>query len=117
MAVEDIRAEELRGMLRENPGGVEIIDVRNRDEYEAVHIRGAKLIPLGELSSRFGEIDWGKKVVFVCRSGKRSQLVAGMAAAAGREVKNLRFGVYECFKDGRGEFLEGSQGAAERYFT
>lgn len=117
MAIEDIGAEGLRAMLREPSSDLEIIDVREPREYEAVHIRGSKLIPLNELSARLKEINFKKDVVFVCRSGRRSQLVAGMVAAMGQDVKNLRFGVYECFKDGRGEFLEGSEGEAERYFS
>jgi len=117
MAIEDIRAEQLRTLIRENSEDLEIIDVREPQEYEAVHIRGSKLIPLNELSARFQEIDFEKNVVFVCRSGRRSQLVANMVAATGQDVKNLRFGVYECFKDGRGEFLEGSEGGPERYFS
>lgn len=117
MPIEDIRADDLRELIREQPGDLEIVDVRDPQEYEAVHIRGSRLIPLNELSARFQEIDFEKKVVFVCRSGRRSQLVASMVAATGHDVKNLRFGVYECFKDGRGEFLEGSDGGAERYFS
>ncbi len=116
MAVVDLRAGDLRKMLRERPGEVEIIDVREQKEYDIVHIRGSKLIPLNDLPGRAVEIDWDKEVVFVCRSGRRSQLVAAMASSAGAEVKNLRYGIYECFKDGGGEFLEGSAGEAERYF-
>ena len=116
MAVENITAEGLRAILREMREEAEIIDVRSREEYERVRIKGSRLIPMDELPARMGEIDWKKVVVFVCRSGKRSQLVAAMAAAAGAEVKNLAFGIYECFKDGRGEFLEGSQGGVERSF-
>ncbi len=116
MAVTDLVAEDLRAMLRERPGEVEIIDVREKKEYDIVHIRGSKLIPVNELPGRVEEIDWSKDVVFVCRSGRRSQLVAAMASSAGAEVKNLRYGIYECLKAGEGEFLEGSSGEAERYF-
>lgn len=116
MPVEDLGAEDLRGLLRERPEEVEIIDVREPKEFDIVRIRGSKLIPMKELPGRLREIDWGKQVVFVCRSGKRSQLIAQMASAAGAEVKNLRYGIFECFRTGTGEFLEGSKGEAERYF-
>jgi rhodanese-related sulfurtransferase len=116
MPVENISAEDLRTILRERRGDAEIIDVRSREEYELVRVRGSRLIPMDELPGRMGEIDWDKEVVFLCRSGKRSQFIARMAAAAGAEVKNLTFGIYECFKDGKGEFLEGSQGGIERHF-
>ena len=116
MSIENIVAEDLRRLLREKPEEVEIVDVREQREFDEVRIRGSKLIPMNELPRRLGEIDWSKEVVFVCRSGKRSQLMAGVAAAAGGEVKNLRYGIFECFRDGRGEFLEGSRGGRERYF-
>jgi len=116
MPIENISAEDLRTILRERRGDTEIIDVRSREEYELVRIGGSRLIPMDELPGRMGEIDWDKEVVFVCRSGKRSQFIAGMAAAAGADVKNLTFGIYDCFKDGKGEFLEGSQGGIERHF-
>lgn len=116
MPIENISAEDLRAILRKGGGEVEVIDVRSSAEYDLVRIRGSKLIPMDELPGRMGEIDWKKEVVFVCRSGKRSQFIARMAAAGGADVKNLTFGIFECFKDGRGEFLEGSQGGVERYF-
>jgi rhodanese-related sulfurtransferase len=108
MAVNNIRAEDLRELLRRRPDEVEIIDVRGEEEFEQVRIKGSKLIPLDDLPRRITEIDWSKEVVFVCRSGRRSQLVAGMASASGAEVKNLRFGIFECLQEGGGEFIEGS---------
>ncbi len=116
MAIRDLQAEDLRRVLREHPERLEIVDVRRPEEFEVIRIRGSKLIPIEELGSRFDEIDWGKEVVFVCRSGARSRLVANVASASGRDVANLRFGIFECFRDGRGEFLEGSRGGVERYF-
>lgn len=103
-------------MLREREGMIEIVDVRQPQEYATVHIRGSKLIPLDQFESRWSEIDWSKEVVFVCRSGARSRLTAQVASATGRDVANLRFGIFECYRDGRGEFLEGSLGGVERYF-
>ena len=116
MAIEEIRADDLRRLLRERREDLEIIDVRGEKEFEIVRIRGSKLIPMNELPRRADEIDWSREVVFVCRSGKRSQLIAGMASAGGADVRNLSFGIFECIKDGKGEFLEGSKGEAERYF-
>ena len=41
-----------------------LLDVRQPNEYKHSHIPGATLIPLPELSNRFGEID-PKKTVLV----------------------------------------------------
>jgi rhodanese-related sulfurtransferase len=52
--------------------GAFILDVREPDEWAAGHIDGATLIPLGQLSSRTGEVPRDRQVVVVCRSGNRS---------------------------------------------
>jgi rhodanese-related sulfurtransferase len=49
-----------------------IVDVREDYEYDAGHIPGAVLIPLGELADRVDEIPTDLPVILVCRSGNRS---------------------------------------------
>jgi len=61
---------------------VQIVDVREPDEFDGPlgHIRGARLIPLGTLDSRKGDLDRERPVVVVCRSGARSaQAVVNLA--------------------------------------
>lgn len=106
MPVQDIQAEDLRKMIKENPEKLEIIDVREPYEYEEMHIKGSKLIPMGELFGRMDEIDWAKEVVFICRSGSRSKMMASLLGAQGKDIKNLRYGILECQENGKGEFLE-----------
>lgn len=50
----------------------QIIDVREKHEYENGHLIGAKNIPLSELRSRLMEIDKRKPVYVHCRTGARS---------------------------------------------
>jgi len=49
-----------------------ILDVREKPEWDAGHIIGAKLIPLSELRDRIDEIPRDKPVYLHCRSGQRS---------------------------------------------
>ncbi len=50
--------------INEQPiGSYTLLDVRQPKEYEARHISGAKLIPLGELDRRINEIDPDKPVI------------------------------------------------------
>jgi len=56
--------------LREE--GAFVLDVREPQEWEAGHIPGATLIPLGEIPDRLNEIPQDQPVVVVCRSGNRS---------------------------------------------
>jgi glyoxylase-like metal-dependent hydrolase (beta-lactamase superfamily II)/rhodanese-related sulfurtransferase len=60
--------------LEEHAGEVQILDVREPDEFDGPlgHIRGAKLIPLGTLAKRAGELSKDKPIVAVCRAGGRS---------------------------------------------
>src|SRR5689334_18867480 len=50
----------------------QFIDVREPNEYQIASIPGAKLIPLGGLPKRVGELDPNTEVVVHCRSGARS---------------------------------------------
>jgi rhodanese-related sulfurtransferase len=74
---------ELRARL-DRGDSVELLDVREFPEFAAGRIAGSRLIPLGELERRAGEISTDKTVVCICRSGKRSAQAAGKLAALGR---------------------------------
>lgn len=52
--------------------GAYIIDVREEDEYELSHIKGAKNIPLSQLRDRVNEIPKNVPVYLHCRSAQRS---------------------------------------------
>mgnify|MGYP000073562249 CR=1 FL=1 len=51
---------------------VQLVDVREDDEWAAGRIDGAHHIPLGQLPSRVDELDRERPVVTVCRSGGRA---------------------------------------------
>ena len=75
---------------------VQIVDVREPAEFTGPlgHIRGAVLMPLGELQSRLGELNVARPVVTVCRSGTRSAQAAVLLGKAGlAEVANLAGGM------------------------
>ncbi len=65
--------------------GAFILDVRQPEEWEQLHIPDATLIPLGELQSRVNEVPKDQDVVVVCRSGNRSQQGRDILLAAGYE--------------------------------
>lgn len=95
MAIQNITSNEFKTMLDKNPGELEIIDVREPDEYATLKIRNSKLIPLSTIPMRINEIDWSKKVVLVCASGGRSSHIAKLLSSAGKDVHNLSGGVYK----------------------
>jgi len=79
------------------PGGVyarrdevQIVDVREPYEWEAGRIEGAVHVPLNDLMAGRGpDLDPGRSVVAVWRSGNRSELAALMLQARGFEAHNL----------------------------
>jgi rhodanese-related sulfurtransferase len=81
--------------------GAFILDVREPSEWEAFHIPGATLIPLGELASRVSEVTADQEVVVVCRSGNRSQEGRDILKEAGfKQVTSMTGGVTEWQKLG-----------------
>jgi len=82
--------------LEENAAAIQIVDVREREEYDGPlgRIRGSKWIPLGELPSRTAELARDRPVVAVCRSGTRSAQATVMLSKAGfGDVANLAGGM------------------------
>ena len=71
--------------LEENLGAVQILDVREPDEFDGPlgHIQGAVLIPLGSLGERAGELDPERPIVAVCRAGGRSAQATTILRKAG----------------------------------
>jgi len=89
--------------LEEAADKVQIVDVREPSEYYGPlgHIRGALMIPLGELARRTGELDRERPVVAVCRSGARSAQATVILQQAGLGVAaNLAGGMLRWRADG-----------------
>ncbi|HEU4619832.1 MAG TPA: MBL fold metallo-hydrolase [Gammaproteobacteria bacterium] len=75
---------------------LQVVDVREPAEYtgDLGHIPGARLIPLGELAQRLGDLDRERPVVAVCRSGGRSaQAVVILERAGFQKTANLAGGM------------------------
>ncbi|SFL73983.1 Rhodanese-related sulfurtransferase [Paenibacillus sp. 1_12] len=74
--VSHISSQELQDIVSDTSSPIIIIDVREPEEYEAGHIDGLPLIPMGEIADLMDRLDPSKEYVFVCRSGRRSYEVA-----------------------------------------
>jgi rhodanese-related sulfurtransferase len=80
----------------EHLGEVQLVDCRERDEWDAGRIEGAIFLPLNSILGGAGDdLDSSKPVVVVCRSGNRSELAALMLQARGYEAHNLEGGMEE----------------------
>ena len=83
-AYTQITQEEAKAMMDE--GGVLILDVREQDEYDAGHIPGALLLPVGSITQTAAEALIPQKdtpVLVYCRSGNRSKTASAALAGLG----------------------------------
>jgi rhodanese-related sulfurtransferase len=72
--------------------GAVVLDVRNPDEYEAAHVPGAALIPLGELRARLSEVPTGEPLYVICAVGGRSLTAAKALVDAGYRAVSVSGG-------------------------
>ena len=62
--VKNIEVKEVQTFIDEHSEGTyTLLDVRQPAEYEKSRIPGSKLIPVGELMDRLGELDRGKPII------------------------------------------------------
>ena len=69
--MEEITATELKQRL-DRGDDIQIIDVREQNEYDVARLENSKLIPLGQVVNRMGEIDEKRETVVHCKGGVRS---------------------------------------------
>jgi sulfur dioxygenase len=90
--------------LEENLHSVQIVDVREPDEFDGPlgRIPEARLISLGDLASRTGELVKERPIVAVCRAGGRSAQATVILRQAGFDaVANLGGGMLRWRAEGR----------------
>jgi hydroxyacylglutathione hydrolase/adenylyltransferase/sulfurtransferase len=74
-------------------GSAQLVDCREQYEWDAGRIEGAIHIPMDRLSSRRGEIDAQRPVIFQCRLGGRSMMAAQAYRAAGYDAYSMAGGI------------------------
>jgi len=92
--MDETTASELKQKL-DNGESIQLIDVRQPDEYDFAKIKGAKLIPLGDIMRRMDEIDESKETIIHCKAGGRSAKAIEFLQKAGFKGKlsNLKGGI------------------------
>lgn len=73
-------------------GGVTLLDVRTRKEYERGHVDGFVNIPVDELRERLQEIRPDQPVYVMCQSGLRSYLAVRILDGCGYDAWNFSGG-------------------------
>jgi adenylyltransferase/sulfurtransferase len=79
----EVTVEEARDLLRKNPGGARILDVREPFEWAICGIPGAELLSLGNLPQRFPALATDKHWLVLCHHGQRSMAATQFLRAQG----------------------------------
>ena len=53
-------------------GEIQVLDVREQEEYDALHLDGVTLLPLSVLAERYSELNKDQAYYVICKSGRRS---------------------------------------------
>jgi sulfur-carrier protein adenylyltransferase/sulfurtransferase len=90
----EITVEELQREMQQKGSDLVLIDVREPHEWQIAHIEGARLIPLGQLPERLGELDGHADIVTHCHKGVRSMKALNILKGAGfNKVRSLAGGI------------------------
>jgi rhodanese-related sulfurtransferase len=90
------------------PAGLQVLDVREDDEWEAGHVEDSVHVPLMTLGERLGEVGSGQ-VLVVCRTGHRSEYAAAYLVDQGVDAVNLEGGLVAWQAAGRPLVAEGGR--------
>jgi rhodanese-related sulfurtransferase len=78
---------------RDRGESLTLLDVREEWELGVASVPDVIHIPMGEVADRLGELDRGREVVVLCRSGRRSLQVANFLQQNGFQAVNLAGGI------------------------
>ncbi|TCI53826.1 rhodanese-like domain-containing protein [Exiguobacterium sp. SH1S21] len=70
-----------------------LIDVRETDEFAGGHIKQAKNLPLSEFSAKVDELDRTKPIHVICAAGGRSMNASAYLDSLGFDVINVDGGM------------------------
>ena len=102
ISIPEMTAGELDALLSAEDEAPFLLDVREPWEWAVSNLsaRGARLIPLGELTERMAEVPNDRPIIVYCRSGQRSMTAARQLAEAGLgPVTNLEGGILSWARD------------------
>lgn len=79
---------------------LQLIDVREAPEWGSARVPGAVHISMEEIPARIAELDRGRPVAVICRSGRRSAHVTQYLNQLGFDAHNVEGGLQQWFQAG-----------------
>ena len=90
--IQDLAPKKFKDYLVDNE--VTLVDVREQWEFDICKIKGAILIPLGEIANSYVNLNMDSKIALYCHSGIRSMHVADFLLSKGfQSLSNLQGGI------------------------
>ena len=70
-----------------------LVDVREVEEFETLHLEGAHNLPLSQLTDTYDQLDKDLLHYVICKSGMRSARACQFLAEQGYDVINVQGGM------------------------
>ena len=70
-----------------------VLDVREVEEFETLHLEGARNLPLSQSADTYKQLDKDNLYYVICKSGMRSARAYQFLAEQGYEVVNVQGGM------------------------
>lgn len=74
-------------------GSLSVLDVREVEEFETLHLEGAQNLPLSQLADIYDQLDKDLLYYVICKSGMRSARACQFLAEQGYDVINVQGGM------------------------
>ena len=81
--VDRMTVEQLHGRWEADRGALQVLDVREREEWDAGHIPGSVHLPYHDIHGLPGNLDPERPIATVCASGQRSAVAASVLTRLG----------------------------------
>lgn len=98
MPVTEIDVDELEALADE---AIQLIDVREPEEYAEARVPGAVLVPLMTVPESIDRLDRSRPLYLICAAGGRSQNAAEFLDAHGFQTVNVAGGTKEWVARGK----------------
>ena len=89
--MKDITFNDFYQLYQNSP--LSVLDVREVEEFEALHLEGAQNLPLSQLADIYDQLDKNQLHYVICKSGMRSARACQFLSEQGYEVINVQGGM------------------------
>lgn len=108
----EVPAVDVAEAVAQIASGALLLDVREQNEWDAGHAPDAQHLPLGLLQTEWTSLPRDRRIVIICRSGRRSANATAALLGAGIDAVNLTGGMQAWQSAGQPVVADGSAAPA-----